>query len=450
MMNILIIDDEQRVVSEIIEFLSRLGHKVQGVNTIEESQTLLQIHSFDLLLLDVRLAKMSGIEYLQIIKPQYPEMEVIIMSGHGDMDTVIEAMRAGAADYLKKPFRHKDLQISMERANKLRTMNKDIIQLKEDKALISQELEQVIGHQLIGESREIKEVLQMALKAAEYNDLPVLITGESGTGKEIIARIIHHSSNRKKHNFLGVNCSALPENMMESEFFGYRKGAFTGAFTDRKGFLESASHGTLFMDEIADMPKNMQAKLLRALEEKSIIKLGTDKAIPINVRIISATNHNIHDKIDRSEFRLDLFHRINTIQIDIPPLRERKSDIPVLINHFVQQFCHQYGKPVPSITKETLNHLTNYSYPGNIRELKNMVERALILNKEPSIHPDLFPILKSTQTIDETDYTLSENEAVLIENVLKQFQGNQTKAAEKLGISRFTLMRKLKKYGINE
>lgn len=454
-MQILVIDDEQRVVSEIVEFLNRSGHQAVGLLNPRQGLELLSQTAFDILILDVRLPEIGGIDFLRQIKPLHPDLDVIIISGHGDMDTVIAAMRAGAADYLKKPFRHQELQLSMERTRRLHQMKTEITRLTADNHLISQELYKRIEHQLVGDSPVIHNVLELAMKAAGYGDLPVLVTGESGTGKEIIARLIHHAGERRAQNFLAINCAAIPENMLESEFFGYRKGAFTGAMTDRKGFFEYCDKGTLFLDELADMPMFLQSKLLRVLEARTITKLGMDKPIPVNVRIISATHHDLAEDIKQGTFRLDLYHRINTFQIQIPPLRDRKSDIPLIAEHYIRTLCQQYNKPHCTLHPEALAKLMEYSFPGNVRELKNLIERALLIASTNVLTVECFP-LRSKPLADEhtsthppisdrhQDYNLERQEAVIIRLAMEAVNQNQTKAAELLGISRHALIRKLK------
>lgn len=455
-MHILVIDDEQRVVSEICEFLNRSGHQAVGILNAKDGLAILRQTPYDILILDVKLTDTDGIEFLARIKPEFPELDVIIISGHGDMETVIEAMRAGAADYLKKPFRHQELRLAMERTQRIHQMKHEINRLTEDNTLISAELYKRIEHQMVGDSPQIKAVLDLAMKAAGYSDLPVLITGESGTGKEIIARLIHHAGARKAQNFLGINCSAIPENMLESEFFGYRRGAFTGALTDRKGFFEYTDRGTLFLDELADMPLFLQSKLLRVLEDRVITKLGMDKPIPVNVRIISATNRDLTQSINDGQFRLDLFHRINTFHIQIPPLRERKADIPLIAEHYIHKLCVQYGKPLCILHPEALEKLVHYSFPGNVRELKNLIERALLITSGTVLTSDCFPLTGTENTNasqpenagkpenQPLNFNLDTNEANLVKQALSYAGNNQTKAAELLGISRHALIRKLK------
>lgn len=449
-MNILVIDDEQRVLTEICEYLTHMGHKAIGSPNPLTGLEMLKHEAIDLLILDVMLPDIGGIEFLGKIKPDYPELDVIVISGHGDMDTVIAALRAGAGDYLKKPFRHYELQLAMERTQKLHQMKAEIMSLNADNSILLKEYNKKSEHRLIGESPQIKSVYELAQKASEYADLPVMITGESGTGKEIISRLIHFSSARKDRNFLAINCSAIPDNMLESEFFGYRRGAFTGAINDRKGYFEYCDGGTLLLDELAEMPMFMQSKLLRVLEDKTITKIGMDKPVRVNVRIISATNQDIGKAVNEGKFRLDLYHRINTFQIHIPALRDRISDIPLLVEHYLYLFSRQYAKPMCSVSDEAMQVLMSYSYPGNVRELKNLVERAVLIGNGKVLNPsDFNGLLLSSPSLpmqnEETkNFNLAEHEKYLVQMALQHTDNNQTKAANLLGISRHALIRKMK------
>jgi DNA-binding NtrC family response regulator len=324
---ILILDDEKQFTEELSGFFQGSDYKSFEANTAEEARKILKSLEIDLLILDVRLPGVDGLDILKEVKIRYPGMEVIVISAHGDMDTVIKAMRFGAFDYLRKPFRFIDIQIAIERTQKYLQLQRRLKQMEEKNSLISKTLEKKIDRQFIGISSKILSVFDQAVIAANYPEANVLITGESGTGKENIARIIHHSSKRKDHLFCAVNSSAITETLLESEFFGHKKGSFTGAISDKMGFFEVCDQGTLFLDEIADMPFNLQAKILRATEEKVITRVGDTKQIHTDFRIISATNHDIDEMVKNNKFRLDLLHRLNTLQIHIPPLRDRTEDI---------------------------------------------------------------------------------------------------------------------------
>lgn len=451
-LKVLVIDDEPNFTEEIEEFLQNHGYISFTANNAHKGRSILKNQDIDLLILDVRLKGISGLDILKEVKMEYPKLEIIIVSAHGDIDTVITALRNGAIDYLKKPFRHTDIQIAIQRTHKFLELQRIIKNMEERNSLISKNLQEKIKRDFIGESSQIKEILDLAFTASKYKDTSVLITGESGTGKENIARIIHYESSRKDNFFCAVNSSAITDSLLESEFFGHKKGSFTGAINDKKGFFEVSNNGTLFLDEIADMPLNLQAKILRAIEEKTITRVGETEPVATDFRIIAATNHVISNLVEEKKFRLDLLHRLNTIHIHIPPLRDRIDDIEPLLKHFVTDFARKLNKPIPRIEKETITNLKNYSFPGNVRELKNMIERALILCKGETLSPDDF-LTKSTLGTESQNeniiFNLEENEFNIILLALKTKNYNQNKAAELLGITRDSLIRRMKKYNIH-
>jgi len=448
-LHILILDDEKRITDELSEYLLRKKFTVYTTNDVESAYKVMEDMQFDILILDIKLKKTNGLEVLKKVKGLYPSIEVIMMTAHGDMDTVIESMRLGAIDFLNKPFTHSDVQVAIERIGKFVAIQQKLNQVEERNSLISMELEQNIERNLVGKSKAIKKVLELALEAAKH-DVNVLITGESGTGKEIIARIIHFASKRKDHNFFPINCSAIPETLVESEFFGHKKGSFTGALQDKKGFFELTDGGTLFLDEIADMPLQLQAKLLRVIEDRKIKRIGQEKEFGVDVRILAATNHDIEKRITENKFRIDLYHRLNTFEIVIPPLRERVEDIEPLLHHFVQEFTKKSNISIPKIDINLVKDLQNYDFPGNVRELKNLTERALILSKGAKLDRSYFPFFekKYQRSSDEQDYDLERNERDMITSALQKADYNQTKAANLLGISRHTLIRRINKYHI--
>jgi DNA-binding NtrC family response regulator len=450
-LKVLILDDEKPFTEELRELLQSSGYKAFESNTWSQGSRVLETEEIDLLILDVRLPRVNGLDVLQEVKIKYPNIEVIIVSAHGDMDTVITAMRLGAIDYLRKPFRHIDIQIAIERTQKFLRLQRKIVQMEEKNSLISKSLEARIERHLIGESPQLKEVLDLALTAAKYPFTNVLVTGESGTGKENIARIIHYASELKDNIFCAVNSSAITDSLLESEFFGHKKGSFTGAVTDKKGFFEISNNGTLFLDEIADMPFSLQSKILRAIEEKKITRVGDTEQISTEFRVISATNCNIEDLVKQNKFRLDLLHRLNTLHIHIPPLRERSEDLEPLLHYFAEDFSMKMNKRVPSIDKEVVTFLKKYSFPGNVRELKNMTERAIILCKGDSLGISDFPVgceVNQPSAPTMNSYNLKEVEKEMIHSALKKNGYNQTSAADLLGITRDSLIRKMKKYGI--
>jgi DNA-binding NtrC family response regulator len=448
---ILILDDEKQFTDELSGFFEGTEYMSFEANTAAEGYKILINNEIDLLILDVRLPGVNGLDILKEVKIKYPGMEVIIISAHGDMDTVIKAMRFGAFDYLRKPFRYIDIQIAIERTQKYLLLQRRLKQMEEKNSLISKNLEEKIDRQFIGVSPQILEVFEQAITAAKYPESNVLITGESGTGKENIARIIHYSSIRKDNIFCAVNSSAITDTLLESEFFGHKKGSFTGAITDKMGFFELCNQGTLFFDEIADMPYNLQAKILRATEEKVITRVGDTNLIHTDFRIISATNHDIDKRVEKKKFRLDLLHRLNTLHIHIPALRERPEDIKPLLNHFVNVYATKFNRPKLRVSEEVFDALPKYDFPGNVRELRNMTERAIILCKGNLLGINDFPVKpqKISASIEHHDsVNLKDHEIKMIRKALEDCKYNQTSAAVLLGITRDALSRKLKKFNI--
>jgi len=451
-LNVLIVDDEKRFTEELSEFLEESGFQAFEANSGTQGMSVLKKQPIDLMVLDVRLPGVNGLDILKDVKVKYPAMEVIIVSAHGDMDTVIDAMRLGAIDYLRKPFRHIDIRIAIERTEKFLLLQRKLKLLERGNSLIPKSLEARIERNFIGVSDEIWNVLDLAMTASKFPDTNVLITGESGTGKENVARIIHFSSDRSDHAFCAINCSAIPDPLLESEFFGYRKGAFTGALDDKKGLFEISDKGTLFLDEIADMPVNLQAKVLRAIEEKKITRIGETHQRSTNFRIISATNRRLEELMDENKFRLDLIHRLNTLHIHIPPLRERPEDIEPLLVYFAEDFAIKCGKPIPYIDKKVIQLLKTYEFPGNVRELKNMTERAIILNKGNYLGIHDFPFktkIKPFPSDESQNLNLAYHEIEQIKVALHDYNYNKNAAARALGIHRMALSRKMQKYHIS-
>jgi len=450
-MKILIIDDEKPITDKISHFLEKKGYLPTTVNDPKEGLRKLMDEHFDLCICDIMMPGMNGIDVLKEIKKSYPELEVVMISAFGDMNTVIQAMRSGAVDYVRKPFSLVEIQLAIERTTKYMKLQSDLLASEDERSLITRQLEQMIEKDIIGNSPAIKRVLEMALRTADDMDASVMITGENGTGKELVARLIHYASERKKKQFYPINAAAIPETLLESEFFGHKKGSFTDASEDKKGCFVLANGGTLLLDEISEMPVSLQAKLLRALEERKIKPVGGEKEVPVDVRIISATNKNLKELIDHKKFRLDLYHRLNTVVINIPPLRERKEDLKPLLDHFVRYFSKKKNLPLPEIEPDIYKEIEDYSFPGNVRELRNMVERAMILSKDNHLKvSDFFISQNGHIPVAEAalNFNLEQTEKKLITLALKECDYNQVKAAELLGISRDTLKRKRQKYDI--
>lgn len=455
-LNVLVLDDETKITEQLNRQLSRKGFLVFEANNSQNAFRILEEHNIDIALLDFMIPHdLNGIDILKRIKKDHPQTEVIMVSGQEDIDIVIEAQRQGAIDFVRKPFTLSEIFFAIERTGKYVQLLNRLKSVEDEKSLISRELENSIQHDFIGISPQIVKVVDLAMKVAQDKDASVLITGENGTGKEILARIIHYASERKKQMFVPVNSSAIPDTLIESEFFGHRKGAFTDAKEDKKGFFELANGGTLFLDEIADMPYSLQAKLLRAMEERKIKRIGSAREVEVDIRVISATNKNIEKMIEEEKFRLDLYHRINTFIIEIPPLRERPEDVEPLLRHFVESLCAKKKKQPPAIDNVLISRLKRYSYPGNVRELRNMVERALILYDGIRLTPDDFSMKfdepaenKSTTPGKIQSFNLDESEKQLIEAALRETGGNQMRAADLLGLSRDALKHRIKKHGI--
>jgi DNA-binding NtrC family response regulator len=395
---------------------------------------------------------MNGLEVLERIKTDYPHIELIMISDSGDMDTVIEALRRGAVDYFRKPFTPADVWMSIERTEKYAKLNKKYKVEKNKNTHLKEIVDREFGVEIIGNSIEINEVKNQMRMVAQTPDTSVLILGESGTGKELVARGIHNLSNRCNEIFGAVNMSAIPENLFESEFFGHKKGSFTGAIADKAGWFENTNKGTLFLDEIGEMTPALQVKLLRVLEDRTFTKIGTQNQQNFDIRIVAATNKPIDDISNGINFRVDLFHRVGTFIIYLPPLRERKSDITLLANHFLKYFANKMNKNIESIHSESLLLLSNYSFPGNIRELRNIIERAVILCSGKELLPVNLLMInsktnkKNTPEINTFDLEVIEKTTIL--RALKQTNNNKSEAAKLLNIEWNSLHRRMQKYGI--
>lgn len=450
-LHILILDDDQLCLGKLTHILSKYNFKVFCADNPTLAFEILETHSIDFFFCDISMPEMSGLDILNRVKKQYPMMDVIMISGQRDIELVIEAFRRGAIDYINKPTTLDEILEAIKRTDKYSQSIVTKVQGSSKWSLIPAGLIRSTGREFIGRSAKIKEVLKLALLASAEKDINVLITGENGTGKEIIARIIHFSSDRKGERFYPVNCAAIPDTLIESEFFGHKKGTFTGAVEDRKGCFELASKGTLFLDEISEMPIGLQAKLLRAIEEKKVKPLGSNKELQCNFRIISATNSQPDKLIEDKKLRLDLFHRLNTITLHIPPLRERPQDIAPLTCFFVSQITQRRNEPGKYIHPEVFPLLKSYPFPGNVRELRNMVERAMLLTTSSKLNPDHFSIPRQKAIVPNNNLSnlnVEDNERMLIVNALIQCDNNITSAAKLLGISRDTLLRKKRKYDI--
>ncbi len=439
---ILVVDDEETQREMLDGFLKKEGYSVSVADSGEEALKLSRDKFFELALIDLKMPGMNGIELLTELKEINPEIQAIVMTAYGTVETAVEAMRKGAIHYLNKPIDLEELKITIEKALESQNI------LAENRYLKEQLDERYKDLKIIGESKAIKEVLSTVTRVAK-SDSTVLIRGESGTGKELVARSIHALSHRSAQNFISLSCAAIPETLLESELFGYEKGAFTGATRRKIGRFELADSGTLFLDEIGDLSLETQVKLLRVIETQEFERLGGKETIKVNVRILSATNQDLEKKIKEKTFREDLYYRLNVITIIIPPLRERKEDILSLVSYFVQKYNQRCGKNIKGITKEAKDILFSYPWPGNIRELENVIERGVVLSRGEAIDkPDLAYL--SFQSTDESSSSLNlkDLEKNHILKVLEKTGGNLSQAAELLGIHRNTLRLKMKEYGI--
>ncbi|WP_457643338.1 sigma-54-dependent transcriptional regulator [Persephonella sp.] len=439
-MRALVVDDELNIQEILSILLEDFGFQVDRASNRTTAEELINKNYYDLALLDLRLPDGSGIEILKKLKDRNPKTEVVIITAFASSETAVEAIKLGAYDYISKPFELNELRLLIRNVKNKLELEKKLAEQKDEKF-----------EGLIGKSPAIQLVKETIEKIAPY-DINVLIIGESGTGKDVVARTIHRLSHRADRPFVAINCASLPPELLESELFGYKKGAFTGATTDKKGLIEEAHGGTLFLDEIGEMPISLQAKLLRFIETRKIRPLGSVKEVDVDVRIISATNRNLEEEIEKGNFREDLYYRLSTITIRMPSLKERREDIPLLVESILKDLKQKYNKDIQTISPEFLNYLMHYDFRGNIRELRNILEKAVILSdgKELSL-PTYEPTGINSLYIDEPQQpftiktfpeggidlkeVMSNIEKALIEKAMKLSEGNKTRASEVLGLT---------------
>ena len=433
---ILVVDDEPNTLEVIQRNLNAEGYIVFTAPSVPEAIKILESTKIDLVVTDMKMPKVSGLDLVRHIRENYKTTEVMMITGYATIQGAVEAVKTGAEEYLTKPFTDEELFTAIRRSlDKLHIRRANATEN-------SVELSAPAG--IIGESPAIKKVIKAIAKSASTS-ATVLITGESGTGKELVARAIHYNSKRASAPFVPVNCGGIPESLLESELFGYVKGAFTGATESRAGFFQTADGGTIFLDEASDTSLGMQVKLLRVLQDKEVVMLGATRSRKVDVRIVGATNKDLLQLVDKGQFREDLFFRLNVITIDIPPLRERGDDVILLAHHFALNYAGEIGAPTPNFTPKALQVLKNYYWPGNVRELQNVIQRIIVMSENDVVEvPDL-PSLMRFSALRKTgfDRTLAEVESEYIRNVLESVGGNKTKAAEILGIDRKTLRNKL-------
>jgi len=441
-----VVDDEPAQRELVGGFLRKQGFDVAEAPDGRTALERFRKEPFDLLLTDQKMPGLSGLELLEAARAVTPAVAVIIMTAYGTIETAVAAIKGGAADYLTKPVNLDEL---LHRIAQVRERQRLIMENRELREAL-QERHRVEG--IIGESGRMQEVLSLVRRVAG-SDATILIQGESGTGKELIARAIHYASPRAGAPLVSVNCAALPETLLESELFGHEKGAFTGAVAARKGRFELADGGSLFLDEIGDLPLHLQVKLLRVLQEREFERVGSSRPVAVNVRLLAATHRDLEALVRAGRFRDDLYYRINVVSISLPPLRERREDIPLLLDHFVEKFSRRNGKRIGGLTREAREALLRYDYPGNVRELENLVERAVILTRDEVIGLEDLPLgvkEREGETSGETSLTVLVEglERRMIREALARADGVQTQAAEILGISERVLRYKLKKYGL--
>lgn len=450
--SILIIDDEEAQRNILKGYLEKKSYKIYSASSGTEGIELIQKNMIDIVLSDYKMPDKTGLEVLETVKEINPEISFVILTAYGTVENAVKAMRLGAFDYISKPVDLDELDLLLERIIENKNLKSEILLLK------NQLKEKFKIDSFISQSPKMEEVLSIAARAAD-SKATVLITGESGTGKEVLAKAIHYASPRKDKPFVAVNIPALPETLLESELFGHEKGAFTGAEKSKKGRFEIAEGGTIFLDEIGDIPLNLQVKLLRVLQEHQIERVGSTESINIDVRIIAATHQNLEQKIKDGSFREDLYYRLNIVSLHLPPLRERREDILPLIEHFVSKYSNENNKQNLSLSKEAVDLLMKYNYPGNVRELENAIERAVVLCRSDVITindlPNVIKGFKAEKEIvtNENTSLIEQVEALekkLIFDALSKANGNQSQAGRMLGLTERNLRYKMQKYGIKK
>ncbi len=441
--SILVVDDELIVRDSLTDWLAEDGYDVSAVKNGKEAIKSIQEKDWDILLVDLKMPGLSGLDVLSRVKEINPEIPVIIMTAYATVDTAVEAIKKGAYDYITKPFNPEEITLTLRKIVAHQKLIKENILLRDEL-----KKRYHLGN-IVGKSPKMLKVFELVKMVANTKS-NVLITGESGTGKEVIARAIHETGDRKDGPFIAVSCAALPDTLLESELFGYEKGAFTGAVNSRKGKIELADKGTLFLDEIGEISTKTQLDLLRFLEERKFRRLGGEKLISVDVRIITATNRDLELAIKQGIFRSDLYYRLNVVKIHLPPLRERKPDIPLLAQHFLEKYKLENRKEIEGFSPETLNLLIEYNWPGNVRELENVIERATVVSKENLITPKDLPenVKKKKSPEFGRISSLKDMEKNYIKQILEETNWNIRLSAQKLGIARSSLYRKIKEYKI--
>lgn len=452
---ILIVDDDQDVLLAAKLFLKQHFTVVHTEKNPDNIPNLLANENYDVILLDMNFSKdatsgKEGFHWLNVILNTDPAAVVIFITGYGDIELAVQGIKEGATNFLLKPWENKKLLATITANLKVRESKKELEDLRTKQKVLIADQDQAYSD-MIGDSPAIQQVLSAAQKVA-VTDANVLILGENGTGKELIARAIHRASNRKDEVFISVDLGAISETLFESELFGFKKGAFTDAREDRAGRFEAANKGTIFLDEIGNLSLSLQSKLLSVLQNRKVIRIGTNKEIPIDVRLICATNMPLYQMVNENKFRQDLLYRINTVEIKVPPLHERLEDLSMLTEHFLKSYCKKYNVPLKRVSSSTMKRLEKHNWPGNIRELQHSVERAVIMSESNVLEPNDFFLSQMDEEkpagISSVSTNLEETEKILIRKVIDKHGGNISKAAKELGLTRASLYRRIEKYGL--
>lgn len=444
---ILIVEDEDVARENLRYILSKEQYEIESVGSGSQALELLQRNDYDLVLTDLRMEKVDGMEVLSCAKAERPDTEVIMITGYATVDSAIEAMKRGAFHYIAKPYKIEEVRALVRQALEKKRLKDEVEELRRDLGA-----RDGLGS-MVGKSRPMQELMETIRQIAP-TDCNVLIVGETGTGKELVARAIHQMSRRSKARFLAMNCGAFTEELLANELFGHEKEAFTGAHTAKPGLFEAAHKGTIFLDEIGDMPHSMQVRLLRVIQERAVMRVGGTVSIPVDVRVLAATNKDLKQLVEQGRFRSDLYFRLNVVALYVPPLSQRREDIPLLAHHFLQKFSAQQGKEIRGITDEMMGLLMNYPFPGNVRELENVIERAVALSRGPMLEakdlPPEFTLFRFRAVRSQSGGlpTLEEAEREYIRWVLEHTNWNRTRAADILGIDRVSLWRKIKQYSL--
>jgi len=454
MSRILIIDDNETLASGLVLMLNRMGHESIAVSSGAEGITALESKDFELIVTDFRMNEMDGLQVLSEIKERWSEKDVVVMTAYGSVDIAVEAMKLGAVDFISKPFPHDAFRLKIGKVLEFRRARLANKRLDDENKYLRNEISKRYNFgEIIGCSDVITKLMESVSKIA-ISDSSVLIYGESGTGKELVARAVHYQSERSKMPFIKVNCGALPKDLVESELFGHEKGSFTGAVSQRKGKFELAEGGTIFLDEIGDVPTDIQVKLLRVLQERQFDRVGGEQTLDVNVRVVAATNRALRKMVNQGDFREDLYYRLEVIPLSIPPLRERAEDIPLLVDHFIEKKCSEMNLPLKKFSQKALTSLREYSWPGNVRELENVIERSLVMAEEDEIDQHELHIEKRDEN-EFPDFSgeslknrLDKIERDLIISAMNESGGNKKSAAKQLGVKTTALYYKLEKYGL--